>query len=147
MTAAEKIELVLIPLFGFGIWLMATGLPDTVGVGRLFLGASVLLLFQGLIRDFWLLAKGKRAADPSPPRKARCMCVESTIGVFGVVVGIVVLGSGINRSVIMDNWMWSVLAIVVMTTGFAIKDYVVEWNPLRVRRDKDHMNIVFAWKR
>jgi len=74
------------------------------------------------------------------------MCVESTVGATGVAVGIVVLGSGLDRSVPMEGWIWSVLSVVVMATGFGIKDYVLEWNPLRLRRDKDHVNIVFIWR-
>jgi hypothetical protein len=146
MTTAEKIELALIPLFGAGLWLMTPGLPDKLGVGKLLLGTSALLLLQSLIRDLWLLTREKRAAQLNPRRKARCMCVESTVGATGVIVGMALLGSGIDRSVVMNDWIWSPLVMVVMGIGFLIKDYVVEWGPLRVRRDRDHMNIVFSWK-
>jgi hypothetical protein len=146
MTTGEKVELALIPVFGAGLWLMAPELPDKVGVGNLLLGASAFLLLQSLIRDLWLLAREKRAAQPSPRRKARCMCVESTVGATGVIVGIILLGSGIDRSVVMNDWIWSPLVMVVMGIGFVIKDYVLEWSPLRVRRDREHVNIVFTWK-
>lgn len=46
----------------------------------------------------------------------------------------------------MDNWVWSVLVMLIMGLGFVIKDYVLEWSPWRIRRDKDHMNIVFTWR-
>lgn len=147
MTTAENIELALIPIFGAGLWLLSTELPNKVGVGKLLLGASVLLLFQGLIRDLWLLSKNKPSESQPPPRKASCLCVESTIGITGVVVGILALSFGIAWSVAMSNGAWSVLVMVIMTIGFAIKDYVIEWNPWRVRREKDHINIVFTWKR
>ena len=91
---------------------MASGLPDKLGVGRLLLGASALLLFQSLARDLWLLAREKRASQPSPRRKARCMCVESTVGAMGIVAGAVLLGSGIDRSVGMNNWVWSYAVLV-----------------------------------
>jgi hypothetical protein len=146
MTTGEKVELALIPVFGAGLWLMAPELPDKVGVGNLLLGASAFLLLQSLIRDLWLLAREKRAAQLSPRRKARCMCVESTVGATGVIVGIILLGSGIDRSVVMNDWIWSPLVMVVMGIGFVIKDYVLEWSPLRVRRDREHVNIVFTWK-
>ncbi len=147
MTIGEKIELTLIPVLGMGFWLAAPVLPDQIGVGRLFLAASALLLFQSLVRDFWLLAREKRTSQPSPRRAVRCMCIESTVGATGIVVGAILLGSGITRSVAMDNWVWSVLAMLIMGIGFLMKDYVLEWNPWRIRRDKDHMNIVFTWKR
>jgi len=146
MTTAEKIELVLIPILGLSIWLMATELPASVSVGTLLLGASVILLLQSLIRDLWLLAKQKRATLLIPPREGRCMCVESTVGSTGVAVGLVVLGSGIDWSVSMEGWNWCFLVVLVMAIGFAIKDYVFEWSPFRIRRDKDHVNIVFTWK-
>ena len=146
MTTPEKVELALIPVFGAGLWLMAPELPKKLGVGDLLLGTSVLLLLQSLIRDLWLLTREKRAAQLSPRRKARCMCVESTVGATGVIVAIVLLGSGIDRSVVMNDWMWSPLAMVILGIGFVIKDYVLEWGPLRVRRDRDHVNIVFTWK-
>jgi hypothetical protein len=146
MTTAEKVELALILVFGAGLWLMAPELPDKLDVGNLVLGTSALLLLQSLIRDLWLLAREKRAAQRSPRRKARCMCVESTVGATGIIVGIVLLGSGIDGSVVMNDWMWTPLVMVVMGIGFVIKDYVLEWGPLRVRRDRDHMNIVFTWK-
>ncbi len=147
MTKAEKIELVLIPILGTGFWLMAPLLPDRVGVGRLLLWTSALLLLQGLVRDLWLLARQKHSIEPEPLKKSRCMCVESTVGATGIIIGIVILGSGVDRLVAMNGWSWGLLVMLVVATGLLIKDYVVEWSPLRFRRDKDHMNIVFTWKR
>ena len=136
MTVAEKIEFVLVPIFGAGIWLMAPGLPDKVGIGNLLLGVSALLLFQGLVRDLWLLTRKKRAAHPGPLRKSRCLCVESTVGATGIIAGIVLLGSRIDLSMVMNAWVWSFLVMVTMSIGIVIKNYVVEWGPLRVRQDK-----------
>ncbi len=147
MTPAEKIEIVLIPLFGTTLWMIAPGLPEKVESGILLLGASALLLLQGLIRDLWLLAKGRRKKQAKPPRRARCMCLESTIGAIGIVTGIVVLLSETNRSVVMNNWTWSFPVMGVMTMGYLIKDYVLKWNPFRILRDKDHMHIIFSWKK
>jgi hypothetical protein len=146
MTIGEKIELALIPVLGIGVWLMASALPDQVGVGRLFLAASALLLFQSLVRDLWLLARKKRMSQSSPRRAVRCMCIESTVGATGIVVGAILLSSGITRLIVMDDWVWSVLVMLIMGVGFVTKDYVLEWSPWRIRRDKDHMNIVFTWK-
>ena len=75
------------------------------------------------------------------------MCIESTVGATGIVAGAVLLGTGIDRPVVMDKGIWSPLAMATMAVGFAIKDYVLEWRPWRVRRDKDHTNIVFTWKK
>ena len=148
MTLLEKSELAVIPLCTAGAWVLAPAfMPDRIDSGRLLCLASALLLFQSLIRDLLLLATAKRA--PAPPTRlvARCMCVESTIGVTGLVVGAVLLGVAIRRPVAMAPWGWSLLLFVVLAAGYGMKDMVFEWNPWRIRQDKDHLNIVFTWKK
>ena len=147
MTTAEKIEIALIPIFGISFWLMASELPTQISAERLLLGMSALLLFQSLIRDLWLLAQKKGRIQAGLQRKIQCMCAESTIGMTGIIIGIVLLGVGLDLSVPMYNWGWSVLVMVMMTVGFLIKDYVIEWNPFRVYKDLDHINIIFTWKK
>jgi hypothetical protein len=147
MTKIEKFELALIPVLGIGTWLLAPLLPDRIGVGKLLLWSSALLLLQSLVRDLWLRARHNRNLEPGPLKKARCMCVESALGATGIVAGTIFLGSGIDRLVTMNGWNWGLLAMLVVATGLLIKDFVVEWGPLRFRRDKNHMNIVFTWNR
>ncbi len=146
MTTAEKIELMSIPPVGVGFWLLAFDSPDKLDLGTMLAGMSILLLLQGLVRDLWLLANRGRA-QPSPPRVASCMCVETTLGVTGLVAGAILLGAGIGRTVVFMNWGWSIAAMATMTAGFLIKDLVIYSRPWQIRRDKEHMNIVFAWKR
>ena len=146
MTVAEKIELVMIPVLGGGVFLLTGELPANVSVGQLLLWASALLIFQGLMRDLFLLARQKRAVHPGPRREARCMCVESTAGVIGIVVGLVMIGVATDQQVVLDRWTWSLLTVGSMAVGFAIKDYVVEWRPWRVRREPDHLNVIVRWK-
>ena len=147
MTKIETIELGLIPVLGAGFWLMAPLLPDRIGAGKLLLWTSALLLLQSLIRDLWLLARQKHNVKPGPPKKERCICVESTVGATGIVAGTIILGSGIDRLVTMNGLSWGLLVMLALSTGFFIKDFVVEWGPVRFRREKNHMNIVFTWKR
>ena len=147
MTTAERIELALIPLVGAVVWLIAERLPAQIGIGSLLLAASVLLLLQGLIRDLWLLFKRRQDSQTGPRQEALCMCVESTVGVTGVVAGVVVLGSAADSTLFVSRTLWSILAVAVLIIGFAIKDFVFEWRPFRIRRDKDHVNLVFSWKR
>ena len=147
MTIAEKTELALIPVLGTGVWLAGSSLPDRAGVGTLLLATSGLLLFQSLVRDLWLVARKRRADKSGSRRKERCMCVESTVGATGIIVGLVLLGSGIGRTVGMSPWTWSALALTVMVAGFLVKDLVFELWPVRIRRHKDHMGIIFTWKK
>ncbi len=148
MEIAEKFELGLIIIVAIGIRAAGILLPDQIRLGSLLLGASALLLFQSLIRDLWLLAKARRTAATIPPRRvARCMCVESTMGISGVAIGLITLACGIGTQVSMGKWCWSGIALLVFGTGFLIKDYVLESNPFRIRRDKDHVNIIVRWKK
>lgn len=145
MTIGEKVELAIIPIVGIAVLLMAQALPTQISIARLLLDAAALLLLQSLVRDLWLLRR--RSSAPSAGRRAaRCMCVESTIGASGVAAGALLIGIGFDQAITIDSRLWSALAVVVLGTGFAIKDYVIEWNPWRIRKDKDHINIVFTWK-
>ena len=146
MTTAERTELALIPVVGVVVWLVAERLPAKIGIGSLLLAASVLLLFQGLVRDLWLLFKRRQQSQTGPRQEALCMCVESTVGVTGVVAGLILVGGAANSTVFVSQMLWSVLAVLVLAVGFAIKDFVFEWRPFRIRRDKDHVNLVFSWK-
>ena len=147
MTTIEKAELTLIPITGIIVWFITHFLPSTLSVGVLLLGVSALLLLQGLVRDLWLLANKRGNPQPDLQRKIRCMCAESTIGTTGIIAGAAILGVGIDDSISLNQLGWCVLVMVVMTIGFLIKDYVIEWNPFHLRKDKDHINIVFTWKK
>ena len=147
MTTAEKIELALIPVASVLVWFISERLPAQIGIGSLLLAASVLLLLQGLIRDVWLLSKRRQQSHSGPRQEALCMCVESTVGVTGVVAGLIVLGSAADSTLFVSPMLWCILAVTVLAIGFAIKDFVFEWRPFRIRRDKDHVNLVFSWKR
>lgn len=146
MAIAEKVELGLIPLLGAAAGL-AVVLPGRIGLGQLLLCGSALLLFQSLARDLWLLARARRQASVSPPRIARCMCAESMIGMTGIVIGLALFSFGLGRPIVMQRWSWGVFVVAVLGGGFAMKDYVVEAKPWRLRRDKDHINIIVRWRK
>jgi hypothetical protein len=144
-TISEKIELALIPLLGIVFWLIAPLLPGQLNTGYLLLSVSALLLFQSLVRDLFLLAEMKREPQPIQYRAARCMCLESTVGMTGILVGTGVLGFGINMPVVLNKWVCSILVMLTLATGFLIKDFVIETSPWRILRDRKHVNILFKW--
>ena len=146
MTRLEKMEVALIPVVGVATYLLAYKLPAQISLGHLLLTASVMLLLQSLLRDLLLLAKTKRSVSEHTAKTARCMCLESTVGMTGVLAGIGVLGLGISNTLIMNNVGWSALIMVMLTSGFLIKDWLIESRPWRLVRDKDHLNIIFTWK-
>ena len=147
MTPAEKFEIASIPLIGIASGFIPGWLPADISIGVLLLGASVLLLAQGLIRDLWLISRSKQHSHDGTRQQALCMCVESTVGVTGVVAGLVILGSTIDSTLSASPLLISLLAIGILVFGFSVKDLILEFRPFRIRRDKDHLNIVFSWKR
>ena len=147
MSPAEKCELALVPLLAATAWLLAPLLPTGLSLGHIFLVCSVLLLLQSLVRDLWLLASMRRHGKAESREKAPCMCVESTVGLAGVVMGLTLLAVGLTQTVAIHRWGWGGLVLSVTGIGFLIRNLVFEWSPWRIRLDKNHMNIVFAWKR
>jgi hypothetical protein len=146
MTPLDRVELAAIPIVGIIGWFGAGLLPTPLRVGSLLLGASVLLLLQGLVRDLWLLSRRRQGRHGDAPRESLCMCVESTLGVTGVIAGLALVGSGVDSRVAVSAALISFVAIGVLGIGFAIKDLIFEFRPFRIRRDKEHLNIVVRWK-
>src|SRR4051794_4064025 len=112
MNRAAKTELYLIVLGTVLVRLAVPLLPETVRLGTLLVAGSGLLLFQGLIRDLCLLIKAK-SEPPKPSRAIACMCVESTAGVAGMIVGAALFGSAIQLSLSPGAWGWPAMALLV----------------------------------
>ncbi len=158
MRTREKIELGLIATVAVATWFFATRLPVKLPAGYLILAASVLLLGQGLLRDLYVKYVAKKdhpAADPSTgsgptpstgsgtaPKRIVCMCMESTVGVAGVIGGLAILLCGIGRIIEVPTFFWPALVIGVGVVGFVIKDFVLDWKARSVRRVKDHQSII-----
>ena len=146
MTNGEKTEVALIPVVGGLVWWWASvSLPEWVGIGRIVLGASALLLLQSLVRDLWLLSRS-RVPSVADQRSGRCLCLESSIGMLGVLFGALALSIGFEQRLNMTPTVWAVTAMAVLTTGYVIKDFVVSFDPFGVHRDPEHMNIIVTWR-
>ncbi len=145
MSLAEKIELTLLPLAGLAVFACGPMLPTTVSGGRLLFLAAAALLFQSLVRDLSLLAAARRRSAGTR-RVARCMCIESTVGVGGLAIGGLAAGMGLGGALSIAPWTWGVLAFAMGLVGFWLKDFVIEWRPWKIRRDPDHLNILVEWK-
>ncbi len=146
MKRLEWFELGLIVLVTVLTWVMAGRLPLVMGLGRILLICSALLLFQGLLRDLVLLHRSTREKQQANPRQALCMCMESTVGITGIVAGSILLLGGFSHSIGMSEVYWTGLIGLTLVTGFLIKDLVIETGPLRIVRDPDHVNIIVKWK-
>lgn len=143
MTSAERFELFCAPLAAAAAWLAWPALPHRVAVGWLLLAASALLLLQSLLRDLWLLRAGRgRAAEQ---RTASAMCIESLVGMAGVVAGALASLAAATTTVELSRLAFALGVFAVVVAGFLLKDWVVERRPWRLRREPDHLNLIVRW--
>ena len=145
MRAHHKVEAALIPFAVAGVALLAPWLPTRLGAGELLAVACLAWLIQGGLRDAWLLYRMKTRPPRTAPRKLACMCLESSAGLTGVVVGAVLAATGRGGVVALDRLRWAALAAVVFTLGFLLREVVITWRPLGVRREPEHHTIIFTW--
>ena len=147
MNIVEKTELLVIGFVVVLIGFIQAELPSSMPISYLVLYGAALLLLQSLLRDFWYLFQSRGKESIESKVTIQGMCLESTVGGFGIVLGVVLSLAGLTINVMMLGWFWLVLVAAVLALGFLIKDLVIEWSPCRVRRDKNHMNIIFSWKK
>lgn len=146
MTRAEKVESGLIVLAVAGVAAGAVHLPERLEAGSFCAVAALALLGQGLLRDLWLLAKQRKAGRGVRHEEARCMCLESTAGLGGVLAGVLLTALAVPCAITMAKWAWPLGAGLVWGAGFAIKDVVIQWKPWKVRRVQDHGSILVRWR-
>jgi len=146
MKRAEKVELLVILSFAAGVSLLSDRLPSQIETGYLVLSLGLVFLFQTLLRDLWLMWKQREISRASMPGAA-CMCLESSVGFIPVIVAGVLLFSGLSQPVAFSGLAWGLGVTIIMLFGFLLKDYVIELNPLRIRKDPDHINMRFVWRR
>jgi hypothetical protein len=149
MTRAERIEALMITVLAPASWLawpyFSPGPPSAaVPLWQITLSLSALLLLHSLIRDVAILLRRRAAAD-GPRREAQCVCLESTLGLTGVVAGAMLAGLAGSAHVTIGRWEFSLALTATLALGFAVKDLVVSWNPLGLRREKDHLNLIVRW--
>ena len=70
------------------------------------------------------------------------MCIESSIGLLGILVGLLLSLYFSSLTIPLVNWVWIALIAMILVFGFFLKDYVVAFNPLRIAREPDHLNVV-----
>ncbi len=147
MNNFEKAEVAIIAGSGFVAYAIASAFVGSYSLGMVILTMSAVLLLQGLLRDLVILARHARAQQSGAKRAMRCMCVESTVGITGVAVAAGMVCFNIDLPLPMTQWSWSLSALSSLAAGFAIKDLVISLDPLRIIRDKDHLNIVVKLKK
>lgn len=140
--SADKAELLLI---GVAVSISFSGFvdwPGKIAAGSLVLILSGLFLVQTLVRDLYLLyARNKPQAIPGEQSDA-VFCLETTVGIAGVISGTGLIFSGFGSVMVVSDGMWTALVALTMVLCYFLRDYVIQWNPWRIRRDPDHINIV-----
>ena len=144
MKIAHKTELVLIALATMSTAVLHQRLPQRMESGYFILTLGLLFLGQSLLRDLWLLSRKRETSNPK--RAVRCMCLETGVGIIPIIVSAILMFGGFSRPVTIPFWAWMLGVPATMLTCFWLKDYVFEWNPWRIRRDDDHINIIFTWR-
>jgi hypothetical protein len=146
MTRAEWIEVLAIGIIAPTSWLFWPYFSPAMPVWQLALSLSALLLAHSLVRDVAILLRSLRAASTELRQEAHCFCLESTIGATGVVAGAILAALGLSTQVAIGRWEFVVAVTATMVLAFVIKDLVISWNPLGLRREKDHLNLIVRWK-
>lgn len=146
MKTREKVELGLLSVAVGTIGVTGGFLPVRMGTGELIAIGCLTWLVQGGVRDLWMLYLLKTRPATAPKRKLACMCLESTAGMTGLIIGLLLVASGLGGEVALTPLRWTLLVGAVFAVGFLAKDLVISWRPLGVRRDPEHHSIIFTWR-
>jgi len=145
MTTAEKVELVLIVGFCGLVYSLSTSFTQALALPRLVLYLAGAFLLQSLIRDLFILLVNRKRS--SQAHESECMCVESALGISGVVFGAILFVSGFGSNITLSPIALALTLLVTLLSCFFLKDYVFSWRPWRLYKVKNHLNIVFKFKR
>lgn len=146
MTALERTELAVIPVVIALAWLVPLKPDFALRIGGLVTAASLLLLLQGFCRDVWLWLAARRTSEPAAPRYAQCMCVESALGLAGVLAAAGLTVFSFGPAIAITPLGCAAGTTVVLVVGFLLKDFVFEWSPWKLYRAKNHATLHFRWK-
>ncbi|MBX2868558.1 MAG: hypothetical protein KTR18_07780 [Acidiferrobacterales bacterium] len=136
----RKVEPALIVVAMIFIALTVSKWPAELSVGRFILWLSIVFLLQTLLRDLYLYFRLKSNAVEQ--KEAQCFCVESGVGIVVLIIGIGLLIANIGGRISVSPIAWFLALTACLWFNFWMKDFVFSWNPWRVYRDPDHLNIV-----
>lgn len=143
LTTLEKVELGLVMASITALTTLHPQFPHEYSAGTLIVSLALTLLLQGFFRDIYLLYRIRKEPDKKPQIAMRCMCLESTVGLPAVLCGAFL-------SLLLPDWKWQLptpvsatLFSLTLVCGFLIKNFVITWRPLGLRREKNHSRIQF----
>ena len=147
VSRAARIELSLIAVCVSFSWFIAPLLSRQVSLSLVLGMTCALLLVQGLMRDLSILVRARRRPDSSTRNAGRFMCVESTVGILGIAVAAMLIGTRLDVPLLLDQSGVTLLACATMLAGFFGRDWVIQATPWRIFRDPDHIHVIVSWKR
>ncbi len=142
----NRIEPVVAVAVAMLVWITGPQQPISIRASYVLLGLAALLLLQSLLRDLWILFR-RRASTLSAAQSGQYFCVESAVGLLGVLCGALLLASRFDSAIKLDHNLLGAMTLGVLCTGFLIKDWVIQANPWRIAREPDHLNVVVRWRR
>jgi len=76
----------------------------------------------------------------------KCMCLESTLGLGGVLIGVALTAIGITTQVPLSTLAWPILIGSIMLFGFLTRDIVITWSPWGIKKHPGHGSILVVWR-
>ena len=144
MKRDEIIEVCIILSCFLMLFLFRHNLPQSVMIGRSIIYLCAILLLQSLLRDCWYLYHyARQPIDKS--NLVSGICLESLLGGLGVIVGAVILMYFDMRVSIDPHWL-PLSVLFVLSLGFLLKDFVVDFSPFKIYKDAQHMNVLVGRK-
>ena len=157
MSYLEKIELVVIGIVTLASFFVVELLPKQVTLGQCFIWLAIVVFIQSLIRDLSVLklsrVSKKRMEDVNTQERKveehgieeSCMCLESIGGVGLLFVGFL-LTFGFSSLVLnLPTFVFTLALLITLSAGYLLKDFVITWRPLSIRREKNHLNVIVKW--
>jgi len=136
------IEPGLIGLALFSAGVMVNPWPESLSTGQTVLIFSVIFLGHTLLRDLVLLYQQKKRNNSTAPKVAQVFCMESGVGMILVAFGIILFLGNIGGVLNLTKVGWLLSLAVLMLINYGLKDLVFGWNPWRIYRDPNHLNII-----
>lgn len=115
----------------------------TLSTGSLLVLLAALFLVQTLVRDLVILNQLRRQpAGADGIRHERCFCLETPLGMVFLVVALGIYWTGFAGQGI-HPWLAICLGVAAtLLANYLMRDLVIRWRPLGIRRDPSHFNII-----
>jgi hypothetical protein len=69
------------------------------------------------------------------------------VGLSGVLIGVGFTAFAFGPALTFAQPALAIGIAAVLVAGFLLKDFVFEWSPWRIYRERDHASLHFRWKR